>query len=82
MDIGKSLVDAELIYNLSSLDNCDIIHLLIYDWSNISLIQVLHPHVILFMMLIGYIYFGMLFLSDVSPIQTFTSTVIAQKQPP
>ena len=45
-----------------------------------ALINVLHPHVILFMLLIGLIYFGMYFLSDVSPIHTFPSTVIAQKR--
>ena len=40
----KSLVDAELIYNLSSLANCYNFHLLRYYWSNMALIHVSHPH--------------------------------------
>ena len=47
LDLCKSQVYAELIYNLSSLANFDIIHLLRSDWSNMALIQVLHPLVIL-----------------------------------
>ena len=82
LDLSKSLFDAEIIYNLSSLDNCDILYLLRYDWSNMALIKVLHPHVILFMLLIGFIYFGMYFLSDVSPIQILPSIVLAPKKPP
>ena len=42
-----------------------------------ALVNVLHPHVILFLLLIGFIYFGMYFLSDISPIHTFSSTVLA-----
>ena len=56
LDIYKILVDAELIYNLSSLANCDNLHLLIYDWSNMALIHVFHPHVILFLLLVGFIF--------------------------
>ena len=44
-----------------------------------ALIQVLCPHVILFLLLIGFIFFGMHFLSDISPIHTFSSTVIEPK---
>ena len=45
-------------------------------------IQVSNPHVILSMLIIGFIYFGMYFLSDVSPIQNLPSTVLEPKQPP
>ena len=71
LDLCKIIVDEELIYNLSSLSDCDILNLLRSDWSYMSLIQVLHSHVILFLLLIGLIYFGMYFLSDVSPIHNF-----------
>ena len=71
LDISNILVDAELIYYLSSLDKCGILHLLIFDWSNTSLIHVTHPHVILFLLLINFVYFGMYLLSDLSPIQFF-----------
>ena len=54
----KFLVDAELIYNWSSLANCDNLHLLRYDWSNMALIHVLHPHVILSLLLAVLIFFG------------------------
>ena len=81
MDIYKSLSDAELIYNISGLSNCDILHLLRSDWSNMELIQVLHPYVILFLLLIGFIYFGVYFLCDVSPIHTFSSTFLAPIKP-
>ena len=57
LDIYKILVDAELIYNLSSLDNCDILHLLRSDLSNMALMQVLYPHVILLLLLIGFKFF-------------------------
>ena len=82
LDICKSRVDTELIYNSLSLSNCDILYLLISGWINMALIKFLHPHVILFMLLIGLIYFGMYFLSDVSPIHTVPSTVLAQKKTP
>ena len=45
-----------------------------------ALIQVLHPHVILFLLFIGFIYFGMFFLSDVSTKHTFPSTVLVTKK--
>ena len=48
-DLCKILVDPELIYNLTSFPNDDKLHLLIYDWSNMALIHVLNPHVILFL---------------------------------
>ena len=80
LDLCKSRVDAELIYNLSSLYNCDILNLFLSDWSNMAIIEVSHPYVILFMLLIGFIYFGMYFLSDVSPIHTFPSAIIAPKK--
>ena len=82
LDISKILVDAELIYNLSSLDNCDIIHLLRYDLSKMALMQVSHSHVVLFLLFIGFTYSGMYFLSDVSPIQIFPSTVLAPEKTP
>ena len=82
LDICRSLVDVEYICNLSILNNCDNLHLLIFDWNKIALIYFLHPHVILFLLLIGYTYFGMYFLSDVTPIHNFPSTVIAPKKPP
>ena len=59
--------------------NCDNLHLLRSDWSNMSLIQVSYPHVILFLLLFGFIYFGMYFLSDVSPINIFSSAVLEPK---
>ena len=34
--ICKSLVDVEVIYNLSSFSNCGHLNLLIYDWSNMA----------------------------------------------
>ena len=80
MDICKNLVDAELIYKWSSLADCDILHLFRYYWSNMSLVQVFHPHVILFMLSIGYIYNEIYFQSDVYPINFSPSTVIAPKK--
>ena len=56
LGLCKSLVDVELIYNLSSMANCDILHLLISYLSNMALIKVFHPRVILFMLLVGFIY--------------------------
>ena len=82
LDICKSIVDAELIYSLSSLANCDNLHLLRSDWSNMALIHVLHPHAILFMFLVGFIYFGIYFLRYVSPIHTLPSTFLAKKKLP
>ena len=82
LDICKSHFDVELIYNLSGLANFDIPHLFRYDWSNMALIQVNHKHIILFMLLIGLIYFGMYFLSDVPPIHNFPSTVLEPTKPP
>ena len=45
-------------------------------------VHVSHPHVILFMLIIGYIYFGMYFLRDVSPIHTFPPKFLAPEKPP
>ena len=47
-----------------------------------ALIQVLNPHVKLFLLLIGYIYIGMYFIRDVSTIHTLPSAVLAPKKPP
>ena len=47
-----------------------------------AIIQVSYPHLILFMLLIGFIYFGVYFLSEVSPIHKFPSTVIVPKKLP
>ena len=69
----------KIIYNLSSLAHCKNLYLLRSDWSNMALTQVLHPYLILFLLIIGYIYFGMCFISGVSPIHTFPSTVIVPK---
>ena len=80
MGLCKGLVDAEFIYNLSGLDNCDIIHLFRSDWLNMALIQVVYPHVLLFLLFVGLIYFSMYFLSYVSPVHTFPSTVILIKK--
>ena len=44
-----------------------------------ALIHVLHPNIILFLLLIGYKYFVIYFLSDVYSIYNFTLTVLAQK---
>ena len=49
---------------------------------NMKFIHVLHPHVIIFLLLIGYIFFGVYFLIDVYPIHTFPYTVIAAKNLP
>ena len=81
LDIYKSLVDKEIIYNLSSLENYDYLHLLISDWIKIALIHVSHPHVILFILLVGFIYFGMHVLSGVFQIHTFPPRVLAPKKP-
>ena len=51
--------DVELICNFSSLANCVNLHLLISDLSNMELIHVSHPHVILFLLLVCFIYFEM-----------------------
>ena len=79
LDLCKILVDAYLLYNLSCLANCDNFYSLKSEWSNMELIHVLHLHVTLFLLLIGYIYFSMYFLRDVSPMYTFPSTVLAPK---
>ena len=81
LDIRKSLVDAELIYNLSSLANSDNLDLLRSDWSNMALIHVLHLHVILFMFIIDYVCFGVYFLRDVSPIHTLSIHIYCTKKP-
>ena len=47
-----------------------------------ELMQVSHPHVIVFLLLISFVYFGIYFLSDVSAIQIFPSPVIAQNKSP
>ena len=78
----KTLVDAELIYNLSSLSNCDYRNVFSYDWSNMALIHVFHLHGILFMLLVCFVYFCMYLLRDVSTIHTFTSTFLAPMKPP
>ena len=67
---------------MSSLFNSDNLYLLISDLSNISLIHVLHPHLLLFLLIVGFIFFGMYFLSDVYTIHTFPLTVIAPKNLP
>ena len=79
MDPCKSLVDDELMYNLSSLDNCDKLYLLISDGINMALIHSSYTNVILFLLLTGFMYVGMYLLSDVYPIHTFSSTVLAPK---
>ena len=48
----------------------------------LAFIQVSHPHVIYFLLLIGYIFFGMYFLSGVSPIQIFPSTILVPEKSP
>ena len=73
------IVGSELIYNLSSLANCYNLHLLISDSSNMSLIHVSHARLILFLLIVVFIFFGVYFLSNVSPIRIFPSTVIAPK---
>ena len=40
LDICKSLVDNELIYNWSSMANFDKLNLLRYDWSNMALVHI------------------------------------------
>ena len=60
LDLYKILVDAELLYNLSSLANCDNLHLLRSDLSNMVLIHVLHPHVIYFFACWFYIFWNVL----------------------
>ena len=59
--------------------NCDNLHLLIYDWSNMALIHVLHPHVVLFLLLVSFIFFGMYFLRGIYTIYTLPYTVLATK---
>ena len=43
-------------------------------------IHVFHLHVILFLFIVGFIYFWMYCLSDISPIHTFLSAVLVPKQ--
>ena len=81
LDISKSLVDAELINKISSLVNYGILHSLRSDCIDRELMKVLHTHVILFLFLIGFLYFIMYFLSDVSPIQIFPSIFLAPEKP-
>ena len=47
-----------------------------------ELIHVLHPNAILFLLLVGFIYVGIYFPREVSPIHNFPSTVLAQKKLP
>ena len=47
-----------------------------------ALIHGYHPQITLYLFLIGFEYFGMYFLGDVSPIHTFPSTVLVPKQTP
>ena len=44
-----------------------------------ALIHVSHPHVIFFLLVICFIYFGMYFLRDASPIHNFPLTDLALK---
>ena len=45
-----------------------------------TLIHVLHPHVLLLLFFIGFIYFGMYLLRDVSPIHNFPYTFLSPKK--
>ena len=54
LHLCKISFDSELIYNLSSSDYCDNIHLLRSNWSNTALLHVSYPHVILFLLLISF----------------------------
>ena len=56
LDICKRLVDTKFIYNLSSSDNCDKLHLFGYYLSNMEVIDVLPPHLILFLFLVGFMF--------------------------
>ena len=73
LDLCKNLVVVEFIYILSSFDNGDNHDLFRSDWSDNSLIHVLHTHIILFILLISFIFFCMHFFRDVSPINNFPS---------
>ena len=64
------------------MTNCDHLNLLKSGLINMALIHVSLPHVILFLLLFDFIYFGVSFLRDVSTIHTFPSTVLSPKQPP
>ena len=75
-----SLVDAELIYNLSSLSNCENLHLLISDWRNMTLIYVSHICVILFLLIVDFTYLEVYFLRDIFPKHTFQYKVLVTKQ--
>ena len=44
-----------------------------------ALINVLHPHVVLFLLLVSFIFFGMYFLRGIYTIFTLPSTVLATK---
>ena len=50
-------LDTALVYKISKFANCVNRHLFKPYWSNMALIQVSHPHVILFMLLIDFICF-------------------------
>ena len=58
----RILFNAKLIYNISNLNNCVNHHLFKANWISIALIQVSHPYVILFMLIIGFMCFGAYFL--------------------
>ena len=79
LDNCKSMVDAELLYNLSSFSNYENLHLLRSDSNDTAVMHVLHPRVILFLFLISFIYFGICILRDVFPIHILPSTVLAPK---
>ena len=57
VDLCKSPVDAELLYNSSMLAHCDNCHLFKPDRNKMELIYILYPHVIFFMLLVGFYMF-------------------------
>ena len=75
------LNDIELLCNLSSLFNFDNIYLLRSEWINMAFIYVWHPYQYsLCWSLVIYIYLAC--TSYVSPIETFTSILIAPNKLP
>ena len=80
LDIFKSWL-IPCLYTTLKNSNCVNRPLFKSYWSKVELIQVSHTHIILFLFLIGFICFGMYFISEVSPKKTLQSSFLAPWNP-
>ena len=69
-------------YTLINCFNCINHHLFKSDWSKMVLIQVSHPHIILFLFIVGFLCFGVYFIREVPSIHTLPSLFLAPRNPP